>query len=228
MNFDPAKQTWKQGIENEIEFWDSWIQSQGREWPQDYINRFNANNKIDKLVASCLLESTESPNILDVGAGPLTILGQTLPNKTVVNITAVDPLAEQYVALWDKAKVIPPHRTTQCDAEKLDEKFDQNSFDLVHIRNALDHSYDPLLGIQKMIYVVKPNHNVILIHNTNEAEAENYIGFHQWNFTGAPNGQFIIWNRSISINVNEALKNIGTIELLTADQQSIIVKITKH
>ena len=227
MNFDQEKQTWKQGIQNEIEFWDSWIQNHGREWPEDYIKRFDTNTEVDKLVANCLAESTEPPTILDVGAGPLTVLGRTLPNKTPVIITAVDALAEQYVALWDKANVIPPHRTLHCDAEKLDEKFDQSSFDLVHIRNALDHSYDPLLGIQKMLHVVKQNHYVILIHNTNEAEAENYVGFHQWNFTTGAEGQFLIWNKSISINVNEVLKEIGTVEVLTSDQQSIIVRICK-
>ncbi len=97
MNFDQEKLTWKQGIQNEIEFWDSWIQNHGREWPEDYIKRFDTNTEVDKLVANCLAESTEPPTILDVGAGPLTVLGRTLPNKIPVIITAVDALAEQYV-----------------------------------------------------------------------------------------------------------------------------------
>jgi hypothetical protein len=72
------------------------------------------------------------------------------------------------------------------------------------MENALDHSYDPLRGIQQMLEVVKPGHYVLLLHKVNEAENQNYKAFHQWNFC-AEEGRFIIWNRQTRLCVNEAL-----------------------
>jgi hypothetical protein len=76
------------------------------------------------------------------------------------------------------------------------------------MRNALDHSYDPLAGIKQMIGVVKKGQVVILEHAANEAEKANYVGFHQWNIC-MENNEFILWNKSARINVSEELKQIA-------------------
>lgn len=43
---------------------------------------------------------------------------------------------------------------------------------------------------------------------------EHYQGFHQWNFT-EENGEFIIWNRDININISDALRNIADVNVTT-------------
>jgi SAM-dependent methyltransferase len=125
-------------------------------------------------------------------------------------ITAVDALAEQYERLLRDAGITPPVLTQQGEVERLTERFPKNSFDLVNMENALDHSYDPLLGIRQMLEVVKPGGYVLLLHDVNEAHRTGYVGFHQWNFC-AENGHFIIWNRKTRISVNDALGDIAEI-----------------
>ncbi len=63
--------------------------------------RLDPNSVVtDDLVGRHLrwLASTEV-SILDVGAGPLTIINKTFPGKTLT-ITATDPLADEYAAFW--------------------------------------------------------------------------------------------------------------------------------
>lgn len=130
---------------------------------------------------------------MDVGAGPLTVVGKLWMGHPV-SLTAVDPLAAQYDLLLDAFHLDPPVRTVFGEVESLSKTLPTSSFDLVYMRNALDHSYDPLSGIWEMLRVVRPGGKVILEHFVNEAEAENYVGFHQWNLC-EETGRFIIWNR---------------------------------
>ena len=94
--------------------------------------------------------------------------------------------------------------------------------------NALDHSYDPLRGIQQMLEVVKPGHHVLLLHRVNEAENQNYKAFHQWNLC-AEEGRFIIWNRQTRLCVNEALGETAevTIDPSWLQEEWIFVSLKK-
>jgi hypothetical protein len=95
-------------------------------------------------------------------------------------------------------------RTITGHVERLSESLDTDFFDLVHMRNALDHSYDPLEGIRQMLAVAKTGAPVVLSHARNEAERESYVGFHQWN-VDERGGRMVLWNKSTTIDVNDAL-----------------------
>jgi SAM-dependent methyltransferase len=140
-----------------------------------------------------------------------------------VIITAVDPLAHQYESLFAELNMTPPVRTQSGAVESLTERFPADYFDLVNVQNALDHSYDPLVGIRQMLQVVKSGCYVLLLHTVNEAESMSYAGFHQWNFC-ADNGDFVIWNREIRLCVNEVLGDEAkvTVRQSEADQQLLI------
>jgi hypothetical protein len=75
------------------------------------------------------------------------------------------------------------------------------SFDIVAIRNALDHSINPILGLYNMLSVCKIGGLILLEHAENEAQHENYIGLHQWNIT-KKDEDLIFWNRETTINVS--------------------------
>jgi hypothetical protein len=70
--------------------------------------------------------------------------------------------------------------------------------------NALDHSYNPVTIIEQCLDVVKIGSDVFLSHLENEAEAESYVGLHQWNFC-CDDGAFVIWNKRQRINVSKLL-----------------------
>jgi hypothetical protein len=96
-------------------------------------------------------------------------------------------------------------------AEDLSAFFAPDSFDLVHCINALDHSFDPLRAIHEMLRVARVGGTVVLMHQPNEAEAENYVGLHQWNFD-VQDGRFVVWNRERRIDVADAVRAVARVE----------------
>ena len=78
------------------------------------------------------------------------------------------------------------------------------SFELVHMSNALDHSFIPIVCIMNMLEVVKVGGKVILRHVENEAEHEEYRGFYQWNVT-KKDGVLKLFNKIENIDVNDLI-----------------------
>jgi hypothetical protein len=81
-------------------------------------------------------------------------------------------------------------------AEEIAGTFGPDRFDLAYARNSVDHTCDPEKAVVGMIEVVKPGCYVLLEHAVDEAEKEDYEGFHQWNFSVSPTGDFVIRGRS--------------------------------
>jgi len=170
-------ETWAKAWNYEVGFWRNWFQTKGLQWPDEYKARLDPTRPLQAIVGSRL--PVGEHRILDVGAGPLTVLGKQWYGQPV-NIVAVDPLAEEYDTLLAEARLTPLVRTQKAFVETLGETFPANSFDIVHMMNALDHSRDPLTGILQMLEVARPNGYVILSHATREATREHHTGMHQW------------------------------------------------
>jgi SAM-dependent methyltransferase len=119
--------------------------------------------------------------ILDVGAGPLTVI-RKIYKGIRLNITAVDALADYYDNLLKKYGVDPPVRTQQCKGEDITQHFPTESFHWINSRNALDHMERPVECIKGMLTLLKPGGMISLFHHLNEGADANYAGFHQWNF----------------------------------------------
>ena len=186
-----AEARWHEGLASEEEFWHRWIATAGDQWPDDFARRLQ-RRPLEPIETECLRRSPgDTATMIDVGAGPLTVLGTDHPTKSV-EIVAVDPLADRYDELLAAANIEPPVRTQLCAGEKLLERFGPDSFDVAHARNAPDHTYDPIAVINNMLAVVRPGGFVILHHWVNEGERESYAGLHQWNLD-ARRGRFVIW-----------------------------------
>lgn len=188
---------WQRGIGPELSFWERWFETRGSEWPEEFSRRLSEDTEISWLVAP---EAGETLSILEVGSGPLTLLGKNWKGQKV-NITATDPLASFYLDMAARHGISPPIRVQQAFAEDLSHYFDSESFNVVYCANALDHSFDPIRGIEEMLIVLKPNGRIVLEHAVNEAEHEHYAGFHQWNFDEI-DGRFVVWNNHHRIDVS--------------------------
>lgn len=165
--------------------------------------------------------------ILDVGAGPVSKVGK-VHNEKPIKLVAIDPLALKYKKILVKNNLRPPVLTKYGYGEKLSILYKNDNFDLIHARNCLDHTKNPMLIIFEMLKVVKRDHYIYLNHYQNEGINADYYGLHQWNFT-LKDSNFFIKNKdeSININVNEKLKNIATITTEIKEGR-IIVKIKKE
>lgn len=201
--------SWVSGVNDEIQFWDNWLRTNGAQWPDEYRRRMNPFETLSTDLAglldpdgSHLAVSAPSYSILDVGAGPLTSLGKVLPHG-LIHITAIDALAESYDALLLRHGINPPVRTQFGLAENVAGGFRANSFDLVVAQNSLDHAIDPIAAIRGMLMVAKPQRYLCLTHSENEGKKENYSGFHRFDFSLDEKDHFIVHRSGVSRSVNE-------------------------
>lgn len=169
--------SWKQGIQYEVDFWTRWFETKGLEWPQDYERRL-APLPLAPWLEALLPADRDVTEMLDVGAGPLTRIATFSPTREI-RVTATDPLAGHYDAVIDASGIEPQVRTQLAFAEDLSARFERNRFALVTCTNALDHAIEPVWGILEMMMVLERHGSIVLVHHQNEAEFENYSGFHQ-------------------------------------------------
>ena len=215
----PIEAVWQRGLSSELGFWERYFATGGLEWREKYRARLDPDTPVqERPVRDCLTKlGRSSIAVLDVGAGPCTVLGKMHDGRHLM-ITAVDPLADAYNAMLERFHVSPAIVTLPGDAERLTELFASESFDLVYCRNALDHGYDPLLAVTCMLQVVRPSGFVVLIHGIDEAETSRYRGLHQWNVCQR-RGELIIWNQAITHNVSTLLAGRAVITCHDEDGQ---------
>lgn len=200
---DPTKR-WRLELRREVGFWGRVIDS-GGDYPQAWNRRFDPQVEVvDRLITDRLDHVASDPiKILDVGAGPASVVGVSYPGKRL-EVTATDPLADEYEQMLDAAGLEPPVRTMLCRGEDLLEHFGPNRFDFVYARNSVDHSVDPLTIIRNMVGVAKPGGFVLLRHYQNEGVSQDYEGLHQWNFD-LRDDRLVLWNPWVSHDLETTL-----------------------
>ena len=222
-----VRDTWRSELREELVFWDRYLSTRGHKWPEEFVERTDPNGPLtEDEIVSRIKRSRKTVRILDVGAGPLTILGKRLPGVSV-EITAVDPLARDYNKLLDRYGIVPPLRTQWCEGEELGRTFPAGSFDFAYARNALDHAHDPLTVIAQMVTVVREGGWVILRHRPNEAEAAKYKGLHQWNFELRHGKRFWIRGKTVSQDVGASLNAVAAVRA-TMDGIWLVCAIRKR
>ena len=152
----------------------------------------------------------ESVSVLDVGAGPATMVGHRVAGKALT-VVAVDPLAGAYDRLLRKARVSAPVRTEPVEGERLVERFGRDAFDIAFARNALDHAVEPAAIIEQMCAVVRPGGYVVLRHVRDEGVRQGYVQLHQWNFDER-DGNLVMWRPGRMTNLTEALADRAVVE----------------
>lgn len=201
------KKEWGKSISHEISFWENWFKNKGGRWKEDYKMRLSPDSRLQELFLKYLNKDILENKILDVGAGPLTIINKKC-DFTKLYIYAVDPLANEYDSLLKKYNIQPIVRTQKSDGERLTEKFNDNNFDITYSRNALDHSYNPLKCIEEMVKVTKSGGYIILQHFLNEGSHKWYRGMHKWDFFVKNNSLFLKGKNTIEYNIPDYFKNI--------------------
>lgn len=199
---------WLDGIDYEINFWGEWMRSKGGQWASDFTSRLDPDKPVDPALFEGM-DTSGPQKVLDVGAGPATFFGYKL-NGRPIELSACDPLAPQYAKMAEENGVTWPVATVSGFAEDLSAFYPRGTFDMVVCRNALDHSFDPVRGIEEMLLVLKAGGRVNLIHYTNEAEEGDYVGFHQWNFD-VVDGRPIVWNKTHHVDLIERFGNCADV-----------------
>jgi SAM-dependent methyltransferase len=145
----------------------------------------------------------EELRVLDVGAGPVTVVGRRHAGKRI-RVTAVDPLADAYNEALTRAGIEVPVVTEKLAVEELPDRFAPRSFDVVYCHNAIDHMPDPMLALDVMLGLAAADGFVVLRCLPDEGERNAYFGIHQWN-VDCGGGDLVIWNREARHVVGDEL-----------------------
>ena len=150
--------------------------------------------------------------ILEVGSGPLTLLGKRHATKRL-DIVPTDLLADDYARMLAARGVVPPIRTILADAQGLVNQFGEAAFDYVTANNCIDHCADPVRALTQMLGVVKPGGWVSLRHREHEGARHAHRGLHKWSF-GLEAGKPILFNRSVRIDLTTITADWGIMRLI--------------
>lgn len=113
--------------------------------------------------------------IAEVGAGPINTIGNEWPGVEV-EVVASDVLAAEYAALWREHRAAPVVPVEYQDFERL--TYPDESFDVVHCVNALDHTPNAGHALAELLRVCKRGGWVYLRHAPDQRK--RFGGHHYW------------------------------------------------
>ena len=202
---------WLEGIPSELSFWDNYMEKRGDIYFYTFENTIDPKKKfvLENDIPKNLFG--KNVNYIDVGAGPFSRCG-TRTDKVKLKCTFVDPLAEASNEMKLKYNIDNGVTLKTGFVEFLDQYFSSNTFDLVHMSNSLDHTFNPILGIYQLLNICKIGGIVILRHSQNEAVNANYGGLHQWNLCIEKN-HFFIWRHNDKVDVTSLFSDYADILL---------------
>lgn len=205
---------WESGVESEVGWWDEWLKERGGNWPQDYQARMNGSTEFKY---ATLLSGRQHYRVLDVGSGPLSVLGYRLDNAEL-ELVLTDPLADEYAELFRKHKLQPPVIPRRVMAEESLATFGEDYFDLVVSQNALDHSVNPVDAVLQAVHVLRPNGTfVLIVHPLERGSRETPIGLHRWNFANVNGSLWVHEPASRKLGTQESLFNVARLVAPYAD-----------
>lgn len=170
--------------EDELAYWHKLFRGENRsEWLKNLLDPDERWRCVPDVVQAALALYRErfpdrQPLVLDVGAGPISCL-KWLADTGRVDLISVDPLAHLYDELLI-AHGCGHEGTLPEEGESLESKLPAASFDLVFMRNALDHSQAPGLVVRSILKVLKDGGLFVLQSKAKEGTAAGWGGCHAW------------------------------------------------
>lgn len=210
---------WVDGIPYEIAFWQGVYSNKKRIEGLFKWSKYNSEIELANFEVKDFLLQRENPIVIDAGCGMSFCNGDKLNGKPI-DVRYIDPLAPFYNKIIERKKLNLP-KITFGFIENLS-SFLPTKVSLIIMQNALDHSRDPIKGVFECIDSLELGGALYLRHCKNEAEAENYCGFHQYNIS-LENDELIIWNKSEKNNINRILSDFTDIETSICEKEVIAI-----
>lgn len=218
---------WLKGIPYEIAFWSSFYGSGKRRKELFSWSEYGKPCRLDCFDVQKFMQGIAhpAPLMIDLGCALSYAVGNLFPGRPDAIVQYVDPLAPFYNRILDRHHIDRP-RIRFGMIEGISGFFQEHSVDLIHVRNALDHSADPMAGIMQAVSCLRIGGVLYLNHFRNEAVNEGYRGFHQWNISIEAD-RLILWNESSRIDVAEKLGDIASVETAISGEGRMVAIIRK-
>ena len=154
-----------------------------------------------------MIGSKTEVKIADLGAGLFCTIGN-LWDTAKVKVVPSDILADRFRELLTEHKIAPVIPIEQQDMEAL--TYEDQSFDIIHCVNALDHCGDALEALSEMWRICKPGGWIYLRHYPHVGEHQRYCGLHQWNIDIDSKGVGILWNKNFHFEMDSLFSGFQT------------------
>jgi len=165
MQYEPISDgAWRERVPRELKFWRHWLKHHASE----HVKAPPLADYLAPLVNG-------SARIADLGAGACCLVGR----RDGVEVAASDALADEYAEMWAGLSLSPEIAVERQDMARL--AYPDESFDIVHCANALDHSADPRAAVLECARICRPGGVVYLAHIRDQARCAHYAGLHGWN-----------------------------------------------
>jgi len=174
---------WGKNKADELNFWRQWMEKRGRRYAKERPLWSSLGFMIGK---------KKKVSIADIGSGAISVMGSKWETAKI-KVFPSDILADEYAKLAKEFGIKLSTPIEKQDMTKLTYK--DNTFDIVHCSNALDHCYYPRKAILEMLRVCKPKGWVYLKHVHHEGKRRAYRGLHTWNIDITENGDCEFWRR---------------------------------
>ena len=151
--YENAYNQWLRGLSSEIYFWRRHMETKGLQW-HDYWDKETSPTKkfhLERFIPQGKIGGEYC--CIDIGSGPYA-MGR-ITDKVKLDFQALDPLGHAYTLLKKQYNVDSGVSIKTGFVELLHELYTENTFDMVHMQNSLDHSFDPFHGLQEMLFICK-------------------------------------------------------------------------
>ena len=166
------------GFESEVAFWDDYLAAR----PRGIADRAERERAFPRELRA-YLESERArtggkPAIIEVGPGPVSLLAWGVEAR-LMDLAAVDPLADAYAAMLERYGIAYPVRPQAGCGEDLLEGFAPGSFDAAYASNSLDHTRAPRRVLENLRALVRPGGRIVLEGFRREGTNAGWEGLHQ-------------------------------------------------
>lgn len=217
--YDEYLNKWLDGLYDEIAYWKALLAGELPESTR--LSEVTDPNRKFMLEEDLPNEKGRLIKFADIGSGAYSSCGKKT-DKVNLEITAVDPLASAYKILKNKYNIQDNGIDVEVGfVELLDKQYQENTFDIVHMSNSLDHCFDAVFAIYQLLFICKIGGRVILRHYENEAEEEGYQGLHQWNLSlHNEERSFVIWRKQKRYDICKMFCEYADFELFPDTKES--------
>ena len=124
-------------------------------------------------------EHGRKAQILDFGCGPVSSLAH-LVHEDIADVLGVDAIADEYAELLRRHGIESPVEQRRGIGEYLDEELSGSAFDVVHVRNALEHTQAPALTWLNLFGLTREGGVIVHSHAMREATAQGFKQLHRF------------------------------------------------
>jgi len=166
------KKNWRLGTE--MGYWDFELNhNRPKGWTMPFIT-CEIESAIHRIEKEMNISGTDI-KILEIGPGPRSRLTKGY-NEALYDLVAIDPLADNFKEYLDGQDFL-----VQGTAEEMHRLFEQQSFHIAYASNALDHTSNPQLCMNHLVYLTKVGGYIVIHGGVNEGTRTNWRGLHKHN-----------------------------------------------